>query len=426
MAINPFIRDNLNIVFKISERCNLACRYCYFFFHGDEDYKIHPPIVNMAVVHALGKFMREAALKHGMPRITVGLHGGEPLLLKKPRFDEMCAILHSYAKDTFELLLTVQTNAVLIDDEWIDIFARHGVRSGVSLDGPPEVNDRYRFTHKRQGTYAAARAGWDKLRQAMKDGRLHHESGILCVIDPDADGASVYHHFVDEMGARRLNFLMPHLTWDDAPTEEYKAGVGRFRNAVFREWIKGRDYKLSVRFINESVAPMLYPAIARENIFCDLRNLLTVSSNGDIAPEDVIRPLDARFQNMQLNVATHTLEDVTNSPVWQEMGAAVTQKPSGCEGCGWWNACGGGYHLAHRFSKERGFDNSSIYCSQLKDYFSEVAAHLVRSGMSVEKIEANLSGVMAPPAAKPAPVAEPVPPPAVEASAAPVAVASGG
>jgi len=394
MALSPFIRDNLNVVFKISERCNLACRYCYFFFHGDEDYKIHPPIVNMAVVDSLGLFLRNAALTHGMPRITIGLHGGEPLLVKKARFDEMCSKLRAHAEGAFELLLTLQTNAVLIDDEWIEIFARHGIRVGVSIDGPAEVNDRYRFTHKRKGTYQATRAGWELLRQAVKDGRMKHHSGVLCVIDPEADGASVYHHFVDEMGARSLNFLMPHLTWDDAPSEEYKAGVGRFRNAVLREWMKGRDYKLSVRFVTEAIAPMLYPATARDTsmVAGDLRNLLTVSSNGDIAPEDVIRPLAPRFQEMQLNVATHSLEDVTSSAVWQELGAALSKKPQGCEGCSWWTVCGGGYHLAHRFSQEKGFDNSSIYCAQLKDYFSEVAAQLVRGGMSVERIEANLTG----------------------------------
>ncbi len=44
---------NLNIVFKISERCNLKCDYCYFFFGGDETWKQHPAVVSRQVVEDL-------------------------------------------------------------------------------------------------------------------------------------------------------------------------------------------------------------------------------------------------------------------------------------------------------------------------------------------------------------------------------------
>ena len=56
--------QNLNIVFKISERCNLKCDYCYFFFGGDETWKLHPPVVPRQVIEDLGAFTARAARDH--------------------------------------------------------------------------------------------------------------------------------------------------------------------------------------------------------------------------------------------------------------------------------------------------------------------------------------------------------------------------
>jgi uncharacterized protein len=48
-----------------------------------------------------------------------------------------------------------------------------------------------------------------------------------------------------------------------------------------------------------------------------------------------------------------------------------TALPEGCRSCPERDTCGGGY-LPHRHSRERGFDNPSVWCADLLAFFSHV------------------------------------------------------
>ena len=157
--------QNLNIVFKISERCNLKCDYCYFFFGGDETWKLHPPVVPRQVIEDLGAFTARAARDQQLDAIQLIFHGGEPLLMSKPRFAEMCDTLRRY-ETGFRFNFGLQTNGVLVDDGWIELFERYQVSAGVSLDGPPAVNDLHRLDLKGRSSYDRTVAGLRRMQAA--------------------------------------------------------------------------------------------------------------------------------------------------------------------------------------------------------------------------------------------------------------------
>ena len=50
---------DLHIILKISERCNLACTYCYFFEGGDDSWKKHTPIIKYVTLEKLTAFIAE-------------------------------------------------------------------------------------------------------------------------------------------------------------------------------------------------------------------------------------------------------------------------------------------------------------------------------------------------------------------------------
>ncbi len=50
---------------------------------------------------------------------------------------------------------SVQSNGVLIDDEWIDLFAGLSVNVGLSIDGPKRFHDRHRVDHQGGGSFDA-------------------------------------------------------------------------------------------------------------------------------------------------------------------------------------------------------------------------------------------------------------------------------
>jgi hypothetical protein len=60
------------------------------------------------------------------------------------------------------------------------------------------------------------------------------------------------------------------------------------------------------------------------------------------------------------------------------------------------NACGGGY-LPHRFSKENGYDNPSVYCDDLYETFEHIASvleshiYIVKPGQERRKLGDELA-----------------------------------
>lgn len=335
--------------------------------------------------------MRAAAEDYGIRRVGISFHGGEPLLVKPRVLDRYCELLTSATAGVCDVEFGMQTNGVLIDSEWIDLIARHRIGVGVSMDGPAEIHDRNRVDHKGRGSYAAAARGFAMLRDAAAAGRIP-APGLLCVVGPAVSGDGILRHFVDVLGAENVNFLLPDLKHDDpVVTVNYLDDVAHYLRQVVDGWAIGARGSVRVRFIREIVGALLNDDISNDAVSFkeDYRNLLTVSSNGDIAPEDTLRALAPRFANTGLNVATHRLQDVFASPVWRELGAAREQLPSRCSQCRWWAMCKGGKPY-NRFTDDAGFSHPTLFCDPLQQTYEHVFALLERIGRSGEAMQARL------------------------------------
>ncbi|MDC8758316.1 radical SAM/SPASM domain-containing protein [Janthinobacterium fluminis] len=389
-AIKP---DILSIVLKVTERCNLACPYCYFFFSGDETYKQHPPFIPKGTVGEVIRFIRQAIEAGGVRQVRIGLHGGEPLLLKISKFAELCEAFRSALDPLCELMLIVQTNGVLVTREWVELFSRFKIRVGVSIDGNEAVHNIFRITKKGAGTYAETRRGWNLLNQSMADGELP-SANILCVISPQQSGAAIYKHFIQELKASGVNFLLPDMTHDSPEaTERYIEGCGDFMIDVFKAWSEygGRKGFGTVRFIDEVIGPLMNDELCRRSALSKFEPLgqFVISSNGEVSPDDVIRGIAPRFRGLNYNVASHQCQELQESSVWQELENARRSLPSACRECVWKSICGGGAYQ-HRYSEENGFDNPSVYCSALKRFYGHVTKQVVAAGYPIEEIERRL------------------------------------
>lgn len=70
----------------------------------------------------------------------VQIAGGEPLCCRENTF----RIIQKATEDPMCRGISIQTNATLLDDETAALFGRRRVAIGVSLDGPPAINERQR------------------------------------------------------------------------------------------------------------------------------------------------------------------------------------------------------------------------------------------------------------------------------------------
>lgn len=115
--------------------CNLRCKYCYEGVYR----KKHKPEKNYNL-EAILKRMEE------FKNYDMALHGGEILCLPKKDVEAMLKKMYELKGKS-----SIQTNATLIDDEWIEIFKKYKTNVGVSWDGPDELSE-YRPGTSRVGS----------------------------------------------------------------------------------------------------------------------------------------------------------------------------------------------------------------------------------------------------------------------------------
>lgn len=383
----------IEAVVKVTERCNINCSYCYVFNKGDESYATHPPYMPQNVVEGLARFLAEGAQATRAEVVIVDFHGGEPLMMKRRRFDTMCETLRAAISSHVQLQFVIQTNAMLVDDEWIGIFDKHQIQVGVSIDGPPAVNDRHRVDHEGRGSSERVLIGLSKLQQARDEG-LIPGLGILAVADADLDGAEIYQYIVHELEMSALDLLLPIDSHDDFDARKID-GFTRFLCDAFDEWIKDNDPEIRLRIFSQAFRFLLdgqKTAVEARAAREMQHKILTVASNGDLGADDSLRTIGLNLFNGH-NVLTSSYTDFIGSREQRAIIEAENTLPSACQDCAWKNVCRGGAangRLINRFSKARGFDNPSIMCAPLQQMYSRIAAHFLRQGYGFDRLKGSL------------------------------------
>lgn len=377
---------SLGVVLKTVEVCNLNCSYCYFFNGIDNSYTKHPLYIGRSTIEAVALFLRQGIEELKLDRITIGLHGGEPLLQKKADFDWMCSQFVETLSSSVKIRFTLQTNGIPLDTDWIELIEKYKIGIGVSIDGPKAYHDKYRVDHRGKGSYDRV---VEKIRffNQEADRRNIGRLGALSVVNPAFSGRETYRHFVDEIGLTSFNFLLPdnnHHIPPEFPPEQY----GKFMCDVLEEWTKDDNPEISVTFISSSLGIFLGESSWIYGVGPSDGSglpLITIASNGDLSPVDELRSTDPNMMHIG-NVSSTSLQDFLSVPIFQEIAQAQQKLPEACQLCCWESICGSG-GMVHRFSQEKRFNNPSIYCEGLKLFYTYLVAYMIKNNFPLQKIK---------------------------------------
>jgi len=383
---------HVEVVLKVAERCNIDCTYCYMFNKGDESFRRKPKQLSIGAAADIAAFLRQAVDDGVASSVRIIFHGGEPLMLRKQQFAEICQAFIDALKSVCPLYFSLQTNAMLIDDGWLALFSRFKISVGVSLDGPEGVNDRYRIDHQGRGTYARTIEGVRKLQEAWRRGD-GERPGLLCVIGPDVSGGELYTHFVRDLGVDFVDFLLPIETWDTA-CEETLSYVGPFLESALSAWLADRGAGVKIRFFNTFFAFLLRQPQANEEPPLD-SIIITVASDGTFGPDDTMRLLgeDSLYD---FDVRATSLAAYLDDPRLMSIDQDSRSAPAECGDCAWQNYCRGGAangRMVNRYAPGQGFGRRSIVCDGLKSTYALMAHHLVEAGLSEDDILRRLENV---------------------------------
>jgi uncharacterized protein len=89
----------------------------------------------------------------GFPVSGFAWQGGEPTLMGVDFFRRAVELQKKYGSVGQQVSNTLQTNGVLLDDNWCRLFRDNKFLLGISIDGPKEFHDRYRIDHSGKGTF---------------------------------------------------------------------------------------------------------------------------------------------------------------------------------------------------------------------------------------------------------------------------------
>lgn len=382
--------SSIEVVLKVAERCNINCSYCYVFNKGNTNYQSKPPYMSRDVLKKAAQFVNNGARDLGATKVVIVFHGGEPLMLGKRDFSWCAQHLREVVTHPSELVLAVQTNAMLVDAEWIEIFSANNIAVGVSIDGPRAIHDTERVDFKNRGTYERTIKGLRILQGAAESGQIY-DPGIICAVQPLANGAETYSHFVRQLKVKDMSFHLPMDTHDTFLGDP--DGYGKFLCDAFDEWLRDGDSSVHVRMFAQFVGYLQgrYTRTALSKSAVNLQHV-TIESDGAI-DIDELKPIPLGFP--ALNIHTHSLVEYANSAMpkfYKEVHGSLSDQ---CAECVWKNYCRGG--LVHgvqvnRWSKKKGFDNVSVLCSAWRQFYSHATQRMLAAGFDENDIAEALDG----------------------------------
>lgn len=354
------------VLIKLAARCNLNCSYCYWF--RDPSVYDLPPLLSTEVEDAFVAKLAQHMAATNLPYFGILLHGGEPLLLGEKAIARFGGRLRDIEREFgFKLRLAITTNGTLVTTSIARLLAELDIEVTVSVDGPRPLHDANRVDFKGQGTYDRVMAGIELLRANGVD------PGVLAVANPTADPEEVVSFFVDTVGVRSFDLLVPDATHDDEP-----ASIADFYRGLFDIWYdRAPDQRISIRFIESVAKGLVGVPSGSESIGYGPITTVTMLTDGSLEPLDVLRTARTNITKTSLNILRNSFDDVHADPMWQEIHAASLQLARQCQRCPYWFACGGG-HIASRWSPSRRYDNPSVYCDDFKAIFGHAWSRIAK------------------------------------------------
>ena len=365
-------QDDLDqVVLKLHSRCDLACDHCYVYEAADQSWRDRPKVISDAVVSQAARRIADYASAHSLPGVQIVLHGGEPLLAGHGRLRRVITELRQALDGVCRVDLRIHTNGVLLSEQLCELFAEHDVKVGVSIDGDRAANDRHR-------RYADGRSSYDKVIRAIgllrTDHFRHLYAGLLCTIDVGNDPVVVYESLMD-LEPPRIDFLLPHATWDHPPvrTPAADSEYADWLIPIFDRWVK--DCRPArIRTFDSVLSTLRGGESFTEALGLGPVGLVVIETDGSYEQVDSLKAAFEGAPDTGMNVFDHAMDVVAQHPgiVARQQGIAGLCQT--CQECPVVTSCGGGLYT-HRHREGSGFANPSVYCPDLLRLISHISRH---------------------------------------------------
>ncbi|MGN0033070.1 MAG: anaerobic sulfatase maturase [Candidatus Limimorpha sp.] len=360
------------MVKPVGGECNMSCSYCYY--SGDKGTVQGEGIIDE---NLLESFIRQYIELSESDDVTFCWHGGEPLTAGIGFFRKAITIQNKY-KGTKNISNSIQTNGLLIDNDWCDFFRDNGILIGISIDGTRDIHDRYRKDKGGRPTFGKV------IRVIETMYRCGVDYNLMCAISKGSEGQGkevyrflrsigdfiqfmpVYEHLPIEkarvgVGLREVAVAAP------APWSVSAEGFGNFMVDVFDEWIREDVGKVFVQLFDVTLERWYGMPASLCTLSETCGDCLVLERNGDIYPCDHFVFPEFLIGNIKENSIKELLASLRQFRFGMEKKELL---PKQCKKCRFLFLCNGECPK-HRFDvDETGDPGLNSLCAGYKMFFT--------------------------------------------------------
>jgi uncharacterized protein len=381
---NPFV-----IMAKpVGPVCNLECSYCYYL--ETAHYYTSPHQFRMSDA-LLETYISQYIAASPGPVVLFVWHGGEPILAGLDFYRRAVELQKRYLPQGWTCWNNLQTNGILLNDEWCSFLADAHFDVGLSIDGTRWLHNVNRKDSQGRGTY-------ERVVASIKRLQAHGiQPDLLCVVTSAVakEPISVYRTLRD-FNTGWIQFIpMVRCTPNGQITSDSVTGeaYGSFLCSVFDEWVHHDLGKLNVQFFAE----MLLVWSGGTTNVCWMAptcgRVLIVEHDGGVYSCDHFVTPEHRIGDME----TSSLNELVDAPIQRRFGDDKRDHlHTQCYSCSWLMVCNGGCPKNRFALAEDGEPGINYLCSGLRKFFAHAEKPLrkiterMRQGLSYEDIMAEL------------------------------------
>ncbi len=302
----------------------MVCAYCFYLEKSE--------LFSETKIHRMSDDILEETVKQvlaqGEKDVSFGWQGGEPALMGLPFYKKAVEFQQKYGRG-HSVGNGLQTNGLLITEEWADFLEDYRFLVGLSLDGPEHIHDRYRHLRNGKGSWSHV---VDKAKLLLDKGVA--TNALTVINDYSADYPDEIYAFHKSLGLNHMQFI-PCLEPD--PKDPLRAAsfsvsaekYGRFLCKVFDLWLADFDGNVattSIRFF-DSLFHMYVDLLPPEcTLLRECGVYVVIEHNGDIYSCDFFVDPEWRLGNILEN----RLVDMLNSSKQTRFGKMKAALPQEC------------------------------------------------------------------------------------------------
>lgn len=303
-------KDVVLIVLWTTGRCNLACKYCYAgstYLKADMNFETAAQTVDL---------FSDKPMK-------IQFAGGEPLL----NYPLICQIVSYVKEKNYTASFQMQTNGIGITPEIAAGLKKMKIALGVSLDGPPEVNE---FTR-------------GKTREVIAGIGCLADEGIKINLNSVVTSHSVealpklvnFAYYLGNVGGIGLDLLRDAGRARDHGETNKKATPEQLKQALAgmvetsQELYELTGKKIVIREIHEARQRLKMSPCSKDYCYASCGRSFVVLPNGDVYP------CGSLIDNPE-----YSMGNVKNQPLKSIV--VGKSEPDACKACEFYAVCPGG------------------------------------------------------------------------------------